>query len=88
MIITAKFAGFCSCCNSTIAVGSKVEWTKGSKARHVACTGSVATAQARGPRRSALSRYRSGDASARSYGWDGVHGSASYYSSGQYDNDS
>jgi hypothetical protein len=41
MIITAKFAGFCPCCNKSIAVGSKVEWSKGAKARHAACTGTT-----------------------------------------------
>ena len=35
MVITAKFASVCPCCNARIEVGSKVEWTKGSKARHV-----------------------------------------------------
>ena len=39
MVITARFASFCPCCNARIDVGSKVEWSKGSKARHVACTG-------------------------------------------------
>jgi hypothetical protein len=38
MIITAKFASTCSCCRAPIAVGSKIEWSKGSPARHVACT--------------------------------------------------
>jgi hypothetical protein len=37
MIITAKFASRCSCCRQPIAVGSKIEWSKGSPARHVAC---------------------------------------------------
>lgn len=43
MVITAKFASVCPCCNARIEVGSKVEWTKGSKARHVACTGPAPT---------------------------------------------
>lgn len=43
MIITAKFASLCPCCNAPIAIGSKVEWSKGSRARHVACMGSTAT---------------------------------------------
>ena len=38
MIITAKFSSFCPHCNSRINVGEKVEWSKGSKAAHVACT--------------------------------------------------
>jgi len=38
MTITAKFASICPCCNGHITPGTKVEWSKGSKARHVACT--------------------------------------------------
>lgn len=37
MIITAKFASMCPCCSSRIVEGSKVEWNRGEKARHVAC---------------------------------------------------
>ncbi len=91
MIIAAKFASVCPCCSARIEVGSKVEWSKGSKARHVACEASApvsATAtvsvdplnkpgRARGTRRSFPRRG--------SYGWDGVVGSSSYYTSGQYD---
>jgi hypothetical protein len=98
MIISAKFASFCPCCNARIEVGSKVEWSKGSKARHVACAGGASPKAATGRRgyvgtsgrtySSALERYRAGDASARSYGWDGVRGSASYYTSGAYDDES
>ena len=101
MIITAKFASTCPCCAAPIAVGSKIEWSKGSKAVHVACAGKPGAATAHGASSnrgvvgqsgsrytSALERYRAGDASARSYGWDGVRGSASYYSSGAYDDES
>lgn len=38
MIITAKFASVCPCCSIRIVAGSKVEWSKGSPARHVACS--------------------------------------------------
>ncbi len=41
MIITAKFASVCPCCNVRIVAGSKVEWSKGSPAKHVACTGTA-----------------------------------------------
>lgn len=44
MTITAKFASVCPCCNQRIQIGSKVEWSKGSKARHVACAGSAVAA--------------------------------------------
>jgi hypothetical protein len=37
MIITAKFASTCSCCRQPIAVGSKIEWSKGSPAQHESC---------------------------------------------------
>jgi hypothetical protein len=40
MIITAKFASVCPCCAVGIEVGSKVEWSRGDKARHVACAAS------------------------------------------------
>jgi hypothetical protein len=87
MIITAKFASVCPCCSSRIAVGEKVEWERGAKARHAACAGkpAVATASRSTSRRSAYSR---GYGTSRQYGWDGVVGSPSYYWSGQYDEDS
>jgi hypothetical protein len=47
MVITARFASFCPCCNARIDVGSKVEWSNGSKARHVACAPSGAAPAAR-----------------------------------------
>lgn len=37
MVITAKFSSRCPCCQQTIAVGSKIEWSKGRPAQHVAC---------------------------------------------------
>jgi hypothetical protein len=36
MVITAKFASTCPCCSAR-QVGSKVEWAKGSAAKHVTC---------------------------------------------------
>ena len=45
MTITAKFSTICPCCNTRITAGSKVEWTKGSPARHVACAGSAPAAK-------------------------------------------
>lgn len=46
MIITAKFASTCPTCRAPIAVGAKVEWSKGARATHVACpaAGTVAAA--------------------------------------------
>ena len=41
MIITAKYASVCPCCSIRIVAGSKVEWSKGSPARHVGCAGST-----------------------------------------------
>jgi hypothetical protein len=76
VIITAKFASTCPCCGKPIAVGSKVNWSKGSKGTHVSC-GSAPTS---------ASASRREDC--RKYGWDGVVGSSSYYTSGQYDEDS
>lgn len=37
MTITAKFSSICPCCNGRIEAGTKVEWSKGSKARHITC---------------------------------------------------
>jgi hypothetical protein len=37
MVITAKFSSTCPACRQFIAVGDKVEWTRGEKAAHVAC---------------------------------------------------
>ena len=51
MIITAKFASTCPKCSKPIAVGTKVEWEKGSKATHVDCSAarpSLASAPAPG----------------------------------------
>lgn len=103
MTITAKFASVCPCCQSRIAVGDKVEWSKGSKARHVACSGKPA---AHAPRvgggndpsktdgiSGSGSRYMPSSKTTERvyksrYGWDGVRGSRSYYSSGMYDEES
>lgn len=48
MIITAKYNSTCPCCAKYISAGEKVEWVKGEKAKHVACTGpSVASSAPR-----------------------------------------
>lgn len=44
MQITAKFASVCSSCGSRIWVGARVEWSKGSPARHVSCETSAPVA--------------------------------------------
>lgn len=46
MIISAKFASVCPSCSARIVPGTKVEWSKGAKAKHVVCgsTAPVATA--------------------------------------------
>ena len=50
MIITARFASLCPCCNSRIEVGSEVEWSKGAKARHVSCpSGSTSVRETTAP---------------------------------------
>lgn len=48
MIITAKFAGKCSSCGGAIAVGSKMNWTKGEPSSHVTCPVRSGTAVAVG----------------------------------------
>lgn len=52
MNITARFASSCPCCRQPIQVGSTVEWSKGSSARHVACVGAPVAAAAPSARRS------------------------------------
>lgn len=81
MTITAKFNSVCPCCGNRISAGEKVEWTKGSKAHHVACASKPGAKAV--PNQSRTERvYKS------RYGWDGVRGSSSYYSSGMYDEES
>ena len=86
MIITAKFASMCPQCRTRIAVGSKVNWTKGHPAEHVECFSGpravVASSSGRSPRESPERRQ------ARRHGWDGIEGSSSYYTSGLYDEES
>jgi hypothetical protein len=53
MIITAKFASVCPCCSQRIVPGSKVEWSKGSPAKHTACAQGPAAAVVAGPARRA-----------------------------------
>lgn len=55
MIITAKFASVCPCCSVRINVGDRIEWSKGSAARHPACKGK--TVQQTAPRQSRRERY-------------------------------
>lgn len=50
MIITAKFASVCPSCAGRIEAGSKVEWVKGEKARHVKCPAAGTAARATPPR--------------------------------------
>jgi hypothetical protein len=115
MVITAKFASVCPACNARIEVGSKVEWSKGEKARHVSCGGSsAAAAPSSSPTTAAKPgcctkcgkackpQYRtcfacsgkepSNESVRRTYrrrfGWDGIEGSPSYYTSGMYDEES
>jgi len=86
MTITAKFSSICPCCNGRINAGEKVEWSRGRKARHVRCAGSPVSPEAAAPR-TRRAAYQ-GRQDCRKYGWDGVVGSGSYYTSGQYDEDS
>jgi hypothetical protein len=64
MIIVAKFASICPTCSQRIAVGEKVEWSKGSKAAHVACgAGGVSQRSSyRGPYRGSRRNSRAGSA--------------------------
>lgn len=54
MTITAKFPGICPCCSKSITPGDKVEWSKGAKARHSACSGAPSVSA---PQSSTAGRY-------------------------------
>lgn len=45
MIIVAKFSSLCPACEQRIMPGSKIEWIKGEKGRHVECPPAGAGAQ-------------------------------------------
>lgn len=51
MTITAKYAATCPCCNRPINVGDRIEWSKGTKARHAACAAVGAPVSSARPRR-------------------------------------
>lgn len=46
MVISAKFSSRCAACGGPIHAGDRVEWSKGSAARHVSCGGGRAKAVA------------------------------------------
>jgi hypothetical protein len=74
MIIIAKFAGTCPCCSVRIDVGNKVEWSKGEKAKHVACGGSSTVSKS-------VARPAARTSSRRSGTWTGCScGSVTEYS--------
>ena len=110
MIISAKFASVCPKCGKSITVGSKVEWERGSKAKHADCkapsatasTGTTGSGSCAKCGKACKPQYRTCfDCSGRQpsaesvrntyrrrFGWDGVEGSPSYYTSGLYDEES
>jgi hypothetical protein len=49
MVITARFASTCPRCNNPIAVGSSVNWERGSKATHTQCPAARAAAAPAAP---------------------------------------
>lgn len=77
MIITAKFASVCPCCSIRIVAGSKVEWSKGSPARHVACAGSATASNvvtvSRPSRPDARRAYRTPFTRCEGWGSDNPH---------------
>lgn len=82
--MTARYSGRCTACGGSITAGEQIDYAAATKARHVACstaTGQVVTVSRPAPR-------AGGRDAGRRYGWDGVRGSKSYYSSGQYDEES
>lgn len=74
----------------TVTVTKKSGETATEKISKVVWTGkgiSLCSIEARTPK-SPRARRRYDRVDCRKYGWDGVYGSPSYYSSGQYDEDS
>lgn len=72
MIITAKFASVCPCCSQRIVPGSKVEWSKGSPAKHTACSQGPAAVVASASSRAWVAPGARGRAYARRSGlWNG-----------------
>jgi hypothetical protein len=104
VVITAKFASVCPCCNGRIQVGSQVEWSKGAKAKHVACPAAPAASESSKSSASAdgfvtlasgMQRRAGAPRRSRSRGYGGplaggrwADGTSGYYSSGQYDDES
>ena len=73
MVITAKFPSVCPCCSSRIVVGSKVEWSKGAKATHVACSGTGPRVVAAAPAPVATYRRRTAYTHCEGWGSDNPH---------------
>jgi hypothetical protein len=88
MVITAKYPSRCATCQQSIAVGARIEWSKGQPARHVACAATSPSPSPSAPSRRSNSQRSVERTYRRRYGWDGVRGSSSYYSSGMYDEES
>lgn len=86
MTISAKFATVCPCCNNRINVGDKVEWAKGSKARHVSCAGKPAAVSAPSAVKSAYRRAR-GARYCEGWGADNPHKPCAPYTCTQCGND-
>lgn len=48
MVIVAKFASRCGACGEAIPVGARIEWAKGSPARHATCAATAPAPRGRG----------------------------------------
>jgi hypothetical protein len=44
MTITARYAATCATCHQSITPGQKIEWSKGTPARHTTCAASAPSA--------------------------------------------
>jgi len=75
MTITARFPSTCSACHQPIALGAKIEWTKGSPARHTTCSAASSATKTRRPSSAAYGSYRTigarMNARMQSTGWTG-----------------
>lgn len=73
MTITAKFASTCPSCSKPIAVGTKVEWSKGARATHTYCVPATAAAARPAYRRQASTLARRNFASTGDYWGSGLY---------------
>lgn len=74
MTIIAKYAATCPTCSRPIAPGHKIEWAKGTQARHAACAAAAPSIKAPRTYGQRIEASRAQTAARR--GWGSGHGQA------------